>query len=341
MRWLSTLLVVSLTAATLACNQPAAQPAARALAGARATSADSSTTIGSAYEADVRIATDSGRMLVGAWRVPSVTRRNARVPAVLLLSGSGPQDRDGARADLPGYAPQRELAESLAARGIAVLRVDDRGIGQSTGSFLGATTLDFARDASAAVRWMRAQPVVDSTRVMLVGHSEGALVALLVAADDARIHALVLLGAPSRTGRDVARWQRRALVVADSSRWPARARDDVLAAADSNAERVAANDPWLRVWFALDPRAVARRVRVPVLLLHGETDRQVPVAQAAELAAALRDGGATDVSVQRVSSANHLFLDDRDGDPRGYAQLPRRTLRPDVVRAIGEWIGRQ
>jgi pimeloyl-ACP methyl ester carboxylesterase len=288
------------------------------------------------FDQSVVIPSDSGRVLGGAWRLPDLA--STSVAAVLLLSGSGPQDRDGSRADLPGYAPLRELADSLAARGTAVLRLDDRGIGASTGDFLGATTLDFARDAAAAVRWLRAQPMVDPFRVTLVGHSEGALVAMLTAAADSTIRAVVLLGAPSRSGRDVARWQRRAYVAADPTSWPPRERDAVLARADSGAERAAEQDPWLRTWFALEPRTIARHVRAPVLLLHGETDRQVPVAQADELAAAFRAGGTADVTVRRFPSVNHLLLDDADGDPRGYARLGSRALRGDVVRTIGDWI---
>jgi uncharacterized protein len=294
-------------------------------------------------EREVRIAADSGRTLAGTWWLPDSSAAlsagaSPAWPAVLLLSGSGPQDRDGARADLPGYALQREIADSLVHRGFAVLRLDDRGVGQSTGSFLGSTTYDFARDAELAAQWVRAQPMIDRSRLTLVGHSEGALVALLVAASDSNVRALVLLGAASRTGREVARWQRRALVAGDPATWPAQARDAVLAASDSNAERAAQQDPWLSTWFAIDPRGIARRLHIPALLLHGENDQQVPRAQADELAVALRDGGATDVSVRTFPSTNHLFLTDTNGDPRGYAQLASRAVRGDVLRAIAEWV---
>jgi dipeptidyl aminopeptidase/acylaminoacyl peptidase len=262
------------------------------------------------------------------------------VPAVLLLSGSGPQNRDGSRADLPGYMPQRDIADSLVGRGFGVLRLDDRGIGASTGNFLGSTTYDFARDAELAAQWLRAQPVVDGTQLTIVGHSEGALVALLVAASDSNVRALVLLGAASQTGREVARWQRRALVAGDPATWPARDRDAVLAVADSNAERAARADLWLSTWFDIDPRTIARRLRLPVLLLHGENDQQVPRVQADELAVALRAGGATTVSVQTFPSTNHLLLADESGDPRGYAQLASRAVRRDVLHAIGEWTSR-
>ncbi len=290
----------------------------------------------------VEIAGDRGHVLAGTFTRAvgsgDAVAGSATRGAVLLLGGSGPQDRDGSRADLPGYAPLRDLADSIARRGLAVLRLDDRGVGGSTGSFLGATSLDFARDAEHALAWLRARPDVAATRVVLVGHSEGALVALLAASRDSSIAGVVLLGAAARSGRDVARWQRRLLVTRDPSTWPVDQRAAVLAAADSNAERAALRDPWLRVWFALDPRRIAHGVRVPVLLVHGERDQQVPPAHALELADALRDAGATDVSVRLFPSTNHLLLADRDGDPTRYAQLSSRRVRGDVTRAVADWL---
>jgi pimeloyl-ACP methyl ester carboxylesterase len=289
----------------------------------------------------VLIETDSGRVLAGTFTRP--VRDTSGAPpraavAVLLLSGSGPQDRDGARADLPGYAPLRDLADSLGASGLAVLRTDDRGVAGSSGEFIGTTTLDFARDAERAIAWLRRQPGIDPDHIALVGHSEGALVAMLVASRDTAISDLVLLGASSQTGREVARWQRAALVAHDTSAWPAGSRASVLAAADSNAERAASRDAWLRTWFALDPRVIARGVRARVLLIHGEHDQQVPSSHAGELAAALRDGGAGDVSVRRFPSTNHLLLEDRDGDPTRYAQLTSRRVRGEITGEIADWL---
>ncbi len=289
----------------------------------------------------VLIETDSGRVLAGTFTRPvrdAAGETPRTVVAALLLSGSGPQDRDGARADLPGYAPLRDLAESLGQSGYAVLRADDRGVGGSSGEFIGTTTLAFARDAERAIAWLRRQPGIDPDHIALVGHSEGALVALLVASHDTTISDLVLLGASSQPGREVARWQRAALVAHDTSAWPAESRASVLAAADSNAERAASRDAWLRTWFALDPRVIARGVRARVLLIHGENDHQVPSRHAGELAAALRDGGAGDVSVQRFPSTNHLLLEDRDGDPTRYAQLTSRRVRGEITGAIADWL---
>lgn len=315
----------------------------RAPAGGRAVVASHVTGASVLNDRDVQVDAGEGVVLAGTLSMPAPDTSRADVPAALLLSGSGPQDRDGARAELSGYRPQHDLAQARARAGIATLRLDDRGMGGSTGTFAGATTLDFARDAEHAVDWLRRQPGIDPERVAVVGHSEGALVALLVASRDARVRALVLLGAAARSGREVARWQRHALVMSDPLTWPAPQRRAVLAAADRDAERAAANDAWLRTWFALDPRTVAQDVHSPVLLLHGDTDRQVPRAHADELAAALRaaasrTAGTADVTVRRFPSTNHLFLDDPIGDPRGYPQLPTRALRGDVTHALVAWL---
>lgn len=289
-------------------------------------------------EEEVRVVADSSTTLAGALALPPAASSRGRIPAVLLISGSGPQNRDGARVELPGYAPWRELSAALSAQGMAVLRLDDRGTGRSTGRFAGATTDDFARDAAAAVAWLRAHPAIDPARVALVGHSEGGVVALLVANADPALRALVLLGAPSRAGREIARWQRQELVSSDLARWPSDGQPEVLATAEQEAEALAARDPWLQRWFALDPRTVAAGVRQPVLLVHGDTDRQVPPMHADELAAVLRRAGAHPVEVQHLGDTDHLLLPDHDGDPQGYVRLADRRLRAEVITATTHFL---
>ena len=288
---------------------------------------------------EVRVVVSPEVTLAGEFALPPMRTAAATPtpgPAVLLLGGSGAQDRDGARTELPGYRPFVDLADTLLAAGFAVLRLDDRGVGASTGHFDGATTEDFARDAAAAVTWLRGQSRVQPDRIALVGHSEGALVALMVARDDPRVWVLGLLGAASRPGREIARWQRATLVAGDLTTWPAAQRAAVLARAEADAEAIATTDPWLRTWFALDPRTIGRDVRQPVLLLHGANDRQVPVEQADELAAALPDARTV-----RLPHTNHLLLDDFDGDPRGYVRLTSRRVEGDVLRALVAFLERQ
>lgn len=309
-----------------ACHAPAAESAPRVV---------------TRSEVHVLVDTGGGALrLAGTLTVPPPTDRT-RPPVALLLGGSGPQNRDGGRDDLPGYQPWLETADSLAASGIASLRLDDRGTAASTGRFAGSTTLDFARDAEAAVGWLQAQPSVDGTRIALIGHSEGALVALLAAPAVRGVRALVLLGAASRPGRELARWQRQAVVSRDLAAFPPGARAPALAAAEGEAERLAEREPWLRIWFALDPReaarGAARATHAPTLLVHGETDQQVPVAQAEELAAVLRAGGSS-VRLLRLPRTNHLFLPDDDGGPEGYVRLTDRRMRPAALGAIAGFL---
>lgn len=267
----------------------------------------------------------------------SLPRDSAVRGVAVLIGGSGPQDRDGTRAELPGYAPWREVRDTLVARGMAVVRLDERGTGRSGGTQAGYTTLQAASDVQAVLGWLAAERRVRQWPVALVGHSEGAVIALLVARAEPRVRALALLGAPARAGRDIARRQRADLVGSDLARWPAAVRTQVLAAAEVEAESLAVRDPWLRTWFALDPRDVARDVRRPVLLVHGATDRQVPPSHADELAAVLRVAGAPVVQVQHLRDTDHLLLPDPDGDPTGYVRLGDRRIRPAALTAIAQF----
>ena len=307
-------------------------------------------TTGSAQDVDVRIRVRGDIVLAGTLARPEGAGRR-QVPVVVLIGGSGPQDRDGSRVELAGYQPFRDLAASLAASGIASLRLDDRGTGASTGRFDEATTLDFGDDIVAVLSWLRARTDVDGAHPALLGHSEGALVALLAASRDSSVSALVLLGGPSRTGRELARWQRAALVASDGAVFDPTQRKDLLSRAENDAERAAADNPWLRVWFSLDPRTIARTTRAPALVLHGHNDGQVPVEQSAELADVLsarrvkasaeQEGAAPPVELRRFPSTDHLFLEDYDGDPRSYVRLRSRTLRADVRDAITSWLRRR
>ncbi len=260
-------------------------------------------------------------------------------PAVLLLSGSGAQDRDG--STMLGYRPLRELADSLAAQGIASLRLDDRGVGASGGDYPSRTINELADDASRALRTLAALPGIDAEALGIVGHSEGALVAMQAVANGADAKALVLLAAPSRPGRELVALQQRygaTRMVRDSApdRQPALV-EALLQGSSAAIEALRRESRGFRALLGYDPRTAAARVRVPTLLLHGEQDRQVPVGQATELAAALRRAGA-DATVQRVPAVNHLFLADPSGDPAGYLLLPERRVAPGVVAAVVRWL---
>jgi alpha-beta hydrolase superfamily lysophospholipase len=257
----------------------------------------------------------------------------------VLITGSGSQDRDEATPAVPGYRPFREIADTLSRRGIIVLRLDDRGIGGSDAGPPTATSADFADDIRAAVAWLRARPEVDPARVGLVGHSEGAIIAPLVAVADTRLRALALLEAPAERGRLILAEQQRTLLGKDSTHTPAE-RDSALARAAKVTDSLVKEPGWLR-WFAeYDPLPAARRVRVPVLIIQGETDQQVAPSQARTLAAAMRGAGNQRVTLRIFPRMNHLMLDDPSGDPRGYATLPTKTLRRDMLGVLADWLVR-
>lgn len=285
---------------------------------------------------DVTVPTPAGHVLAGTLTAPKGAP--GRVPAVVLISGSGLQDRDSAIPGVEGYRFFRQIADSLGRRGIAVLRLDDRGWGASGGDVSTATTADLADDARAAVAWLRGRAEIDPARIGLVGHSEGGIIAPMVAAEDARIAAVALLAGQGWTGRRTSDYQLRRT-------WSAMGlsqagMDSMAAVNDPLRERQAALVPWIRWWMDYDPVPVLRRVRAPALVLQGETDWQVAPEQADAIAAALREGGNRDVTVREFPGLNHLFLPDPGGAvaPGAYARLPSKEVPGEVLGALAEWL---
>ncbi|MGH7586829.1 MAG: alpha/beta hydrolase family protein [Gemmatimonadales bacterium] len=285
----------------------------------------------------VSIPSADGVRLAGTLALPAGASVAWKVGAVVLISGSGPQDRDEHVPTVRDYRPFREIADTLARRGIAVLRYDDRGFGESTGDFPAATPLDFAQDVRAAVAWLRARPEIAPGRVGLIGHSEGGLVAPIVAADDKAIGAVVLLAAPARRGREILEYQQRYQVARDTTLDPTEV-DSALAAGREGLDSLSASNRWWSFVLGYDPLPTAVRLGMPVLILHGETDRQVTSDQANELATSIRAGGNARVTVHVFAQTNHLFLSDTDGNPAGYARLRDRKVRKPVLGLLADWL---
>jgi len=283
---------------------------------------------------EAHVPTAGGYELVGTLTLPKAAR--GPVPCVVTITGSGLEDRDEALPMVPGYRPFRQLADALGRRGVATLRLDDRGFGDSGGDPSRASSADFADDVRAALAWLRARPDVDGRRLGLLGHSEGGLIAPLVASTDSLLRALVLISAPARTGRRVLEAQNRYRVEHDSG-LSAAGRDSLVQEAMRNVDSLAAGSPWLRFFLDHDPLAVVPRVHAAVLIVQGETDRQVEAAQADELAAALRAAGNREVTERRLPGLDHLLLPDPSGDPQGYPRLKVRQIPADVVGSIADW----
>ena len=263
-------------------------------------------------------------------------RPGGRVPAIVTITGSGPEDRDEESSAIRGYRPFRELADTLGRRGIAVLRLDDRGVGGSDPGPPTGTSSDFADDIRAGVAYLRTRPEVDGARIALVGHSEGGIIAPMVAATDTALRGLVLLAGTASPGREILRAQQHYAIDSMGHLAGAR-RDSALAASQLAMDSMTANVPWMKFFAGYDPAEAARRVKTPVLILQGMTDRQVPPSEADKLAAAFRAGGNRDVTVRFFPATNHLFVADPVGSFE-YAKLPSLHVRPEVLGAVADWL---
>ncbi len=286
---------------------------------------------------DVRVATPAGHVLAGTLTLPRGASRARPVPVVVTVSGSGPQDRDE-NIGLPGYLPFRQFADSLGRRGIGVLRMDDRGTGASGGTFRGATSADFAEDVRAGLAYLRTRPEVDASRLAVMGHSEGALIAPMVALKEPSLKAIALLAGIARPGRGTLAYQLRNLLEHDTTLTGAR-RDSAIAAIPARIDTMAARDPWMKFFLDYDPSATARQVKTPVLIVTGATDQQAAPEQVAEQEAAFRQAGNPDVTARVIPGLNHLFVIDPDGFPLGYAKLPPPVrVDPAFVGLVVDWL---
>ncbi len=313
-------------------SAPSAASAPRALA-----PADYSAPAGAPYTAEeVRVRNaKSGITLAGTLTMPRHAQ-GVRVPAVVMITGSGSEDRDEATPALPGWKAFRQIADTLGRRGIAVLRLDDRGVGGSDLGSMSATSADFADDIRAALAYLRTRAEVDASKLGLIGHSEGGMIAPMVAVTDPGLYAIVLIAGPSRTGRTVSDAQVRAAMQGSGLRGAAL--DSAIARNDVAREAQLAKIPWLKFWFDYDPLPTAARVRSPVLIVQGATDTQITPEQADELATAIRSGGNRDVTVKLIPETNHLLVHDTNGSFSEYAKLKSLSVNPAVLGAIADWL---
>lgn len=233
----------------------------------------------------------------------------ASVPGVLIISGSGPVDRDG---NLPGVVNNslKLLAHGLADHGIASLRIDKRGIGASRAAGPREAELRFDTYVSDAVAWlemMRRQPRIG--RVAILGHSEGALVATLAAQRTTIDRLILLAGAGEPVGKGI----ERQLAAADM---PMQLRDITHQIITALQQKQPVPDvppalaalfrpsvqPYLASWLPFDPAVELTRVRVPVLVVQGTTDFQITVNDAKRLVAVRPDAILT-----LIEGMNHVL----------------------------------
>jgi uncharacterized protein len=315
---------------------------ARGAGGATAPKPDYSAPAGAPYIAEeVTVTTPMGHTLAGTLTLPKSANRARPVGAIVTITGSGPEERDEALG-IDGYRPFRQFADSLGRRGIAVLRMDDRGTAASKGTFKGATSADFAEDIRAGLAYLRGRPEIDSTHLGLLGHSEGAIIAPIVALKEPNLRALVLLAGVARPAREVLVFQ-MTNNINHSAKLSQTQKDSAITAIPQAIERMMAADPWMAYFLVHDPAADARQLKTPaVLLLTGSNDQQADPKQIPDWMGAFVAAGNTDVTGEILPGLNHLFVVDSDGFPGNYAKLPP-PVRVDqhVVGLVTDWLVRR
>jgi hypothetical protein len=291
----------------------------------------------------------NGFSLSGTVSKPPKPRPGARLPAAVLVSGSGPVDRDETVAGVPIFG---QLAGALADAGFIVVRFDKRGVGQSGGRPEAATLEDYAEDLRAVVRFMSERRDVDRDRLVVIGHSEGGAIGMLAAAREDRIKGLVLLASIGSTGAELNMAQvTRALDRSNRSAAERQATIDLQKKIQAavlgsgtwdgipEAFRAQADTPWFRSFLAFDPARHIREIDQPILVIQGLLDTQVDPSNAdrLETLARTRDRDKV-VEVVKVPGINHLLLPATTGDVDEYASLRDLQISPAISTAVAGWI---
>jgi pimeloyl-ACP methyl ester carboxylesterase len=272
-----------------------------------------------------------------------------RLPAVILLGGSGAADRDGIGLGL-GVPTIGQLAGALADAGFLTVRYDKRGYGQSGGRSESATLSDYAEDARSVFTWLRNRKDVDADRIAILGHGDGAWVALLTASRERRFAGVVSIAAPSTTGSELVLEQQRYML--DQTKAPDRdakielqQRINAAVMTGKGWEglpadvRKQADTPWFQSLLTFEPARVIRNVRQPLLFVHGDLDRQVPVEHLTRLSElARKEARSRSIEVVSVRGVNHLLVPATTGHTSEYASLPDRNVSKDVSTAIAAWL---
>ena len=288
-------------------------------------------------------------------------------PAVVLIVGSGPNDRD---ETVMGHRPFLVLSDYLTRKGIAVLRADKRGVGKSGGNLATATTADFATDAEAGVAYLESRPEIDHHKIGLIGHSEGGIIAPMVAARNPDVAFIVMMagsgvpgdeilaaqallvseaaGKSHETAENNATWEREILALVKGAKDGAvlekKVREKLAGQVPQGRLAVqikAISSPWFRYFIEYDPATALGKVTCPVLAINGEKDLQVPPKQnLPAIRKALEAAGNKNVELDELLGLNHLFQTAKTGAPSEYAEI-EETMSPVALEKIASWILKQ
>ncbi|MBI5217785.1 MAG: alpha/beta fold hydrolase [Bacteroidia bacterium] len=307
--------------------------------------------------------------LAGTLTIPKTDKPCA---AVILITGSGRQNRD---EEILGHKPFWIIADYLSRNGIAVLRYDDRGTAKSTGNFAVCTTEDFARDAKVALDFLKTDSMIDIHKIGLIGHSEGGIIAPMVAKDAAFI---IMLAGTAFTGEEILMLQSALISKAenvseedirknsfisktmysivkknrDNKKAVARMKEfmdgmykkmtadekDRYSWATIQSGMMQLTSPWFRFFLAYNPGKALKKVKCPLLALNGEKDLQVPSKENLKaIEDVVKKGKCKDYTVKEFPGLNHLFQHCTTGSPTEYSKI-EETFSPEVLEYIKQWI---
>ncbi len=292
-------------------------------------------------------------------------------PAAILISGSGPQDRN---ETVFGHQPFLVLADYLTKQGIAVLRYDDRGVAESTGDYSAATSADFATDANAAFAYLLSRDDINHNAIGFVGHSEGGLIAPIAIQNNKQLAYMVMLAGPGTSSQQIARSQNRLMALSQGISEEDIAKSEKInskitkAVAESTStddakakirelltpqaiEDLGINEmqielliaqnssPWIRYFLGYDPANFLPQITIPILALNGELDIQVPAQENLEgLRNLLKDH--PDATITELPRLNHMFQHATTGALGEYNDI-EETFSPEAMDIIADWINKR
>jgi hypothetical protein len=315
----------------------------------------------------------AGIKLAGTLTFP---KSKTRIPAVILVTGSGQQDRN---EEIGKHKPFWIIADYLTRNGIAVLRVDDRGVGGSTGNFDQSTTGDFAEDALAGITFLKSRQEINHKKIGIIGHSEGGMIAPLAASMSSDVAFIVSMAGVFTNFEDVVidqilnqlklqgikdedielerNWRKKIFSLAKENTDSATAAknlweiynklpEDEVARLNwpkgrQNAQIKLVLNPWWRYILGMDNKKILINVKCPVLAIYGELDQQViPDKNIPIIEEAMKDGGNKDFMVKKLPGLNHLFQTARTGSEYEYFRI-EETISPQALNIISDWILKQ
>jgi pimeloyl-ACP methyl ester carboxylesterase len=309
--------------------------------------------------------------LSGTLTLPS---KKGKFPVAILISGSGPQDRD---ESFMGHKPFLVLSDYLTRQGIGVLRFDDRGHGKSTGDFGLATTADFAKDVLSAVTYLKSRKDIDLKHIGLVGHSEGGIIAPLVANQTKDVSFIVLLASTGVSGTELSVMQsktlrgfpvkdeveyekntRKAIAIVTSNKSDEEIKKEIgahyngflrpiltnLSVPEKNINAFIGNQvkastkPWNRYFLSYNPADEFEKLQIPVLSLNGSKDTQVDAKiNQTGIKNALEKGKNKDYKIVELENLNHFFQECDTGKMNEYRKI-EQTFSPVALKEIANWV---